>query len=313
MSARVSGILMVRDEEAGIARAIRSLERLDAIDEVVVLDTGSKDRTTGIAAGLGARVFTEPWTGDFSLHRNHALEHCRNDWVLSLDGDEELVDPGNLDDFFADPQDALVALHIDSMAGDGTAESGMGVRVFDRREARWTYPVHEQVVGVERLLLSSARIVTGPDDHLPETTRQRLQVLLEHASREPGDPHYPYYAAKLYRVLDDLESARQWADRYLQLDARESREAEVWVWLVEAALARGDRERAVGLLQQGLERHPAYPDLHHLQLTLVALQWYDSVNQPEPRYLPVPCRSRGWAQKLPELAAELGLPLRFKG
>jgi len=311
MTVGVSATLIVRDEEDGIARAIGSLERLGAIDEIVVLDTGSTDRTAEIAADLGARVLTESWTGDFAHHRNHCLERCRHDWVFALDGDEELVDPGNLVDFFAEPRDAALAVHIDSVGLDGSRESGMAVRAFDRTRGRWKYPIHEQVVGPEHLLLTSARIVTGYDETLEATTRQRLEVLLEFAQAEPEEPHYGYHVAKLYRVLGDLESARHWALRYIGLNTGESREAELWVFLVEAALARKNRERGHELLQEALARHPGYPDLHHQRMSLVALDWYESVTRPAPRYMPVPGRSRGHARKLPEAADRLGMPLRF--
>lgn len=311
MSVDVSATMIVRDEQEGIACAIGSLERLTAIDEVVVLDTGSVDGTAQIAADLGARVFFEPWTGDFAHHRNHCMDLCRHDWVFALDGDEELVEPGNLADFFANPRDAALAIHIDSMAHDGSRESGMAVRAFDRTRGQWKYPIHEQVVGPAHLLLTSARIETGQDEHLEATTRHRLEILLEHAQADPEEPHYLYYIAKLYRVLGQLEAAREWSRRYIQLDTGESREAELWVFLVEAALARKDRERAHELLQEALARHPGYPDLHHQRMSLVALDWYESVTRPDARYLPVPGRSRGDARELPDVAQRLGMPLRF--
>src|SRR5207245_1820404 len=59
-------------------------------DEIIVADTGSKDRTIEIAAGLGAKVSSVEWQDDFSAARNFALDQATGDWVLWLSPDEEL-------------------------------------------------------------------------------------------------------------------------------------------------------------------------------------------------------------------------------
>ena len=65
-----------------------SLESVRWVDEIVVVDTGSTDRTLAIAEEFGARIVrTTPFAG-FGTMRNAALEHCRNDWVFSIDPDE---------------------------------------------------------------------------------------------------------------------------------------------------------------------------------------------------------------------------------
>jgi len=57
-------------------------------DEIIVVDTGSTDRTKDIARALGAQVFDFEWKGDFSKARNYSLSHCRGSWLFSLDADE---------------------------------------------------------------------------------------------------------------------------------------------------------------------------------------------------------------------------------
>jgi tetratricopeptide (TPR) repeat protein len=84
-----SAVLIVRDEEAVIEECLLSVRSL--VDEVVVLDTGSRDRTRQLAANAGARVVESVWRDDFAAARNEALEHARGDWILSIDADERLV------------------------------------------------------------------------------------------------------------------------------------------------------------------------------------------------------------------------------
>ncbi len=82
----VSAYIITKDEEANIARAIESVAWMD---EVIVLDSGSSDRTVDIAASLGAKVHTAEFNG-FALQKNRALDLCKCDWCLNIDADEEV-------------------------------------------------------------------------------------------------------------------------------------------------------------------------------------------------------------------------------
>jgi tetratricopeptide (TPR) repeat protein len=84
----LSAALIVRDEERYLGACLASLQGL--ADEVVVVDTGSSDRSKQIAADAGARVYDRPWTGDFSAARNYALDLARGDWILYIDADERI-------------------------------------------------------------------------------------------------------------------------------------------------------------------------------------------------------------------------------
>jgi tetratricopeptide (TPR) repeat protein len=83
---RLSLCMVVRNEEAFIGRCLDHVRGL--VDEMVVLDTGSTDRTVAIAAAAGARVYPFAWGDDFAAARNEALRYVRGDWVLVLDADE---------------------------------------------------------------------------------------------------------------------------------------------------------------------------------------------------------------------------------
>ena len=69
----------------------RTLASVRFADEIVVVDSGSTDRTVEIASSFGAKVFSETWKG-FALQKNFAIDQCVGTWVLSLDADEELTD-----------------------------------------------------------------------------------------------------------------------------------------------------------------------------------------------------------------------------
>ncbi|MCP5464785.1 MAG: glycosyltransferase [Deltaproteobacteria bacterium] len=84
----VSICYITKNEESCLAESLRSVK--DHADEIIVLDTGSHDKTKEIAKEWGAKVFDFEWQNDFALARNHSLVHATGEWVLVLDADEVL-------------------------------------------------------------------------------------------------------------------------------------------------------------------------------------------------------------------------------
>ncbi len=82
----LSVAIITLNEEVNLPRTLRSVQWAD---EIVVVDSGSTDRTVEIAHSLGATVIQRPWEG-FAAQKNFAIAQCSGDWVLSLDADEEL-------------------------------------------------------------------------------------------------------------------------------------------------------------------------------------------------------------------------------
>jgi len=83
----LSVAIITMNEEVNLARTLASVQ---FADEVVVLDSGSTDRTLEIARSFDAKVYFEPWKG-FAAQKNSAIEKCSGTWILSLDADEELT------------------------------------------------------------------------------------------------------------------------------------------------------------------------------------------------------------------------------
>jgi len=83
---KISLVVITKDEEPNIERCLKSVPWAD---DIVVLDSGSRDRTVEIATRMGARSFVEPWRG-YRAQKQRAVELARYDWILSLDADEAL-------------------------------------------------------------------------------------------------------------------------------------------------------------------------------------------------------------------------------
>ena len=116
---KISATIVTLNEERNIARAIASLK--PCVDEVVVVDSGSSDRTSEIAAEMGARVVREDWRG-YAEQKNFAAACAAHDWILSIAADEELT-PG-------------LAAEIQALRGAG-----------DHSEAGWTIPRRAYYLG----------------------------------------------------------------------------------------------------------------------------------------------------------------------
>jgi glycosyltransferase involved in cell wall biosynthesis len=83
----LSVAIITLNEEANLARTLASVQ---FADEIIIIDSGSTDRTAEIAQSFHAKVFTEPWKG-FAAQKNSAIDRCSSTWVLSIDADEELT------------------------------------------------------------------------------------------------------------------------------------------------------------------------------------------------------------------------------
>ena len=88
----VSACLIIRDEEEFLEDCLRSM--VGFAGEIIINDTGSRDRSIEIAKSFGAIVFEEPFCGDFSHHRNLTIDRASGDWMFFIDGDEQVVDRG---------------------------------------------------------------------------------------------------------------------------------------------------------------------------------------------------------------------------
>ena len=86
---KLSLCMIVKNEKAFLERCLKSVQGL--VDEIIVVDTGSRDKTKEIALRFGAKVYDFNWCDDFSLARNEWLKYATGDWILVLDADEMIA------------------------------------------------------------------------------------------------------------------------------------------------------------------------------------------------------------------------------
>jgi glycosyltransferase involved in cell wall biosynthesis len=147
---KISAAIITYNEERNIARVLESLR---CCDEIVVVDSGSTDRTVELAAKLGARVLDAVWRG-YAGQKNYASDHCEHDWVLSLDADEALSEALEAEIWQIKKNgprfDAYTMPRLAQYLGRWILHSGWypdrKPRLYDRQKASWVGDfVHESV------------------------------------------------------------------------------------------------------------------------------------------------------------------------
>jgi glycosyltransferase involved in cell wall biosynthesis len=148
---RFTAILLTLNEEPNLPRALGSLEGI--ADEVVLVDSGSTDRTREIAAQRGARVIVRKWT-DYSSQRNFAAAQASHDWIFTIDADEELS--GELRKSLADwkqseaqhagYQVARLANYLGRWIHHSGWYPNWNVRLYHRDRGHYEGTVHERML-----------------------------------------------------------------------------------------------------------------------------------------------------------------------
>ncbi len=88
--ATISACMIVKNEEELLPGCLESIRSW--VDEIIIVDTGSTDKTVEIAKSYGAKIYHQEWTKDFSFHRNYSISKATCDWVFIIDADEEFVE-----------------------------------------------------------------------------------------------------------------------------------------------------------------------------------------------------------------------------
>jgi glycosyltransferase involved in cell wall biosynthesis len=147
---KITATIIAFNEERHIARALESLR---CCDEIVVVDSGSVDRTVELAEKLGARVVESPWHG-YAVQKNYAAERASNDWILSLDADEALSESLEGEIWTLKKKgpayDAYTMPRLAQYLGRWILHSGWypdrKIRLYHRAKAKWVGDfVHESV------------------------------------------------------------------------------------------------------------------------------------------------------------------------
>jgi len=264
----LSACLIVKNEERFLPGCLRSIAVV--CDELVVVDTGSTDRTVAIAREFDAVVRTFAWTGDFAAARNESLAHARGEFVLSIDADEELHsdDAAPLRDALASGACDVVAMRIVSqLAGGAGSNVGRYPRVFRRYpDARFTYAIHEQIwpslaPHAPRVLDSELRIVHHGYDQDEAVLQQKrvrnLEACRRVVAREPENAFFLFHVGLGHLQLAEPMAALPWLAQAHEHASTERERANVLAAMGQALVDAGQPAEAIEPLRRSVELAPS--------------------------------------------------------
>jgi len=209
-SPRISLCMIVRNEEEVLHRCLESASPW--VDEIIIVDTGSDDRSVEIAREFGAQVHEHPWEDDFSAARNAALGHATGEWILSLDADEVLSPKAGKELRRVVRKKQYVGAYIPLRdQRDGGKETVcLMFRAFQNRpEIRWHYRLHEQV------LLTALDFVRNQGMHIAQLSGEIIhdgyrEEVMEAKGKDERNRRI--YALQLLDTPNDLYVLYKYAD-----------------------------------------------------------------------------------------------------
>lgn len=141
----LSACMIVKNEEKFLAQCLTSIQ--SAVDEIIVVDTGSTDKTVEIAQSFGAKIYHHAWKNSFSEARNHSLGYAQCDWILQIDADETLdqTDIPLLHKLIGEDSYNAIFVAIYSELPGGRSKHYY-TRIFRRGKAYFEGIVHNQLI-----------------------------------------------------------------------------------------------------------------------------------------------------------------------
>jgi tetratricopeptide (TPR) repeat protein len=223
--------MIVRDEETTLPTCLASVRGV--VDEVVVVDTGSSDRTIDIARSFAARVYSFQWCDDFAVARNQSLQYAQGDWVLVLDADEVLhpeIVPALKQ--VVQMEDALVVTLLRQEVGARQAPYSLLSRLFRRHpDICFSRPYHELIDDSVTALLQREphwRVLELPgvaiqhSGYQPQAIAQRRKydrarrIMEAYLETHPDDAYLCNKLGALYAGMGELAKGREFLQRGLQ-------------------------------------------------------------------------------------------------
>jgi len=223
----ISQCLIAKNEEKNIRYCLEHLKSV--VDEQIVVDTGSTDRTVEIAEEMGAKVFHFEWINDFSAARNYAIDKAKGDWIIFLDCDEYFSEDSvpklkrymkmwtkdkNVDGIMCQ------MIHIDKDKNSLTVANNISPRVFkNKKNLKYKNKIHEALSNSYK---SNGRINagdasnnliiyhTGYDKEIvveKNKIERNISMIKSSIEENPEDAKMYFYLSNEYYRIDKYEDA----------------------------------------------------------------------------------------------------------
>lgn len=267
---RLSVCMIVKDEEAALPRCLRSVQ--DVADEIVVVDTGSTDKTIETAKSFGAKVISHLWDDDFAKARNIGLDSAEGEWILIMDADEELVveDIPYLERILANSQ---FEVHTFMLVDSRGLEIHPQTRLWKNKpEYRYSGKIHEQMapelpgtaenIGAHTAVRLLHYGYESSTIAAKDKRTRNLELLLEELENNPEDVRVLFHLGHHFDWPQELDKAIPYYKKGFELDRGGA--MPILALKYGAALEKlGRYEESATVIRIAVkERFPDYTDLH---------------------------------------------------
>lgn len=226
---KLSACMITKNEEKNIAKCINSYKTI--VSEIIVVDTGSTDKTIEIAKELGAKVFSFEWVNDFAKAKNYAISKAKGDWIIFLDADEyfDVESASKIQGFLKNLKNTELnaigckIINIDQNKNNKVQGSFLNVRIFKNdKNIRYVGNIHEHLhngkgqINIAAYYNDINIYHTGYSTDINVGKAQRnLDILLSNMDQTDHKEEFYHYLSDCYFTIGDYEKAIQYAKLHI--------------------------------------------------------------------------------------------------
>lgn len=277
----ISLCMIVKNEEMNLPRCLESVK--DIVSEMIIVDTGSTDKTVEIAKSFGASVHHFPWNGSFSDARNHSLKQAAHDWIMIMDADDELeasgkqrimelIAHGDADAYFFE-----TISYVGEKPGVDVLKN-MNLRLLRNGKGYYySNPIHEQIYSNIKAINPQAKIVNETvkvyhygylnkniADH--DKRVRNITLLEKELEEKPGFPFALFNLGSEYQALgDNIKAISYFEDAYRKFNPKEGFSSHLILKMSNCYLALGRLDDAEQICKDGLKLFPKFTDLEYMR------------------------------------------------
>lgn len=272
---KISACTIAKNSENDIKKWLESIKKINC-DEIIVVDTGSVDKTVEIAKAAGAVVYNFKWQEDFAAAKNFALNKADGNWIIFLDTDEYFADGTDIKSFIKNNIDENIdtisccMINIDMENSGKELNRFMQLRIFrNSPDIFYEGKIHEQLKKRNsRLKIIAANNVviyhTGySQNKFLQKMQRNLKMLNEEiCSTGEKDIHYRYLA-DCYYALEKYTKAIDYYQKHLQtgLKSENDNESEIYFNLIDAMVReKYDYKQILATIEIALSVFKDYPE-----------------------------------------------------
>ena len=266
----ISASLIIKNEEEMLPKCLKSIK---GVDEIVIVDTGSTDKSIEIAKEHGAKVFTDyKWNDHFSEARNESKKHCTGDWLLIIDGDEILNTTiptirKMLSEKYMESREAIM-FYVNT--GQETNEQ---IRMFrNRPDIQWVGAAHnlpyiatpQGPKRMQEIQQSTFKIKANFSPNHDVDPDRTLRIMTKELAKGPqalGQREYTrylYYVAREWMNRRDPFKVIWYLEKYVKVAPPTNEMADAWFLLATCYVDLGELEKGVDACLQVIKYLPSF-------------------------------------------------------